>query len=156
MTSLCYPSDLTDAEWQIVEALLPPPKSGGRPRTTDLRHVLNAIFYLLRTGSPWRYLPPGFPPWPTVHYYYRTWRRSGVWWRIYQGLYPKARARAGRQAQPSAAVMDTQSVKTTEKGALVVSTHTNGFRAGSGRSRWTRWGSRSAAASSRLTCRTGR
>jgi putative transposase len=124
-----------------MEPLLPPPKTGGRPRTTDLRRVLDAVFYLLRTGSQWRYLPKEFPPWSTVHSYFRTWKRNGQWWKIYQALYPKARALAGKDEQPTAAVMDTQSVtrsrasvKTTEKGALVASTRISKSRAESAQS----------------------
>ena len=117
-----YPSDLTDAQWQIIEPLLPPPKPGGRPRTTKLREVVNAIFYLNRGGCSWRMLPHEFPPWGTVHYYARCWRLDGTWERIMHTLRKRVRRQAGRKASPSAAIIDSQSVKTTEKGGHAVTT----------------------------------
>jgi putative transposase len=111
-----YTSDLTDGEWARIAPLLPAAKRGGRPRTTDLREVVNAIFYLLRGGCSWRLLPHDFPVWQTVYDYFRTWRRAGVWERIHRVLRRQVRRQAGRAAEPSAAIIDTQSVKTTERG----------------------------------------
>jgi putative transposase len=111
-----YPTDLTDEQWQLIEPLFPPPKRGGRPRTVELREVVNALFYLLRSGCAWRLLPHDFPPWGTVHYLYRQWRLDGTWQRIHDALRGVVRLHAGREVQPSAAIIDSQSVKTTEKG----------------------------------------
>ena len=113
-----YGTDLSDAAWALVAPLLPPARPGGRPRTTDLRAVLDAILYLLRTGCQWRLLPRDFPPWSTVHHYFRTWRRTGVWVRLHRALYARARAAAGRAPCPSLVIMDGQSVKTTERGGV--------------------------------------
>ena len=96
-----YDTDLSDAAWTLVAPLLPPARPGGRPRTTDLRAVVDAILYLLRTGCQWRLLPRDFPPWSTVHHYFRTWRRTGVWVRLHRALYARARAAAGRSPCPS-------------------------------------------------------
>jgi len=115
-----YPSDLTDEQWQVIEPLLPKAKFGGRPRTTDLRRIVNGIMYLVRTGCSWRMLPRDFPPWPTVHDYYRRFRCEGIWEKVHSHLREQVRVEAGRQASPSAAIIDSQSVKTAEKGATVV------------------------------------
>ena len=122
MSSTLYPSDLTDVEWQHLEPLLPPPKATGRPRQWPLRLILNGIFYLVRSGCAWRMLPREYPPWPTVHDYYRRWRRDGTWERIHTHIREQVRQAMGREATPSGAVLDSQSVKTTEKGALLVNT----------------------------------
>jgi len=117
-----YPTDLTDGQWAEVGPLLPAAKPGGRPRAVDLREVLNAILYVICTGCPWRHLPHEFPPWGTVHYYYRRWRLDGAWQRMHDALRGKVRRKAGRKATPSAAILDSQSVKTTEKGGLAAMT----------------------------------
>jgi putative transposase len=111
-----YPTDVTDAEWAILEPLVPPVKPGGRPRQVDLREVFNAIFYLLRGGIPWRMLPHDFPPWKTVYHYFRLWRLDGTWEKLNARLREQVRSQSGREATPSAGVMDTQSAKTTERG----------------------------------------
>ena len=110
------PSDLTDSQWELLFTLLPPPKPGGRKRTVNLREVISGILYLLRTGCPWRMLPHDFPPWGTVWYYFRRWRIDSTWHRIHLKLYPEVRQLSGRQSSPSAAIIDSQSVKTTEQG----------------------------------------
>ena len=116
MSPCLYPSDLTDAQWRRIEPLIPRAKPGGRPRTTDLRQVIDAILYLVRSGCSWRMLPRDFPAWGTVHYYYWKWRRCGLWMRIHDGLREQARRKAGRAPTPSAAILDSQSVKSTQKG----------------------------------------
>lgn len=111
-----YPSDLTNAEWHIVEPLIPPAKPGGRPRTVDIREVLNALLYLVTTGCQWRMLPHDLPPWSTVHGYYREWRRDGTWKRIHDTLVVKLRRIDGREDTPSAMIIDAQTVKIAEGG----------------------------------------
>ena len=111
-----YPTDLTDAQWARIAPLLPPALPGGRPRSVDLREGINAILYLTRAGCSWRLLPHDLPPWGTVHYYYRRWRLDGTWQQIHDTLRAQVRAKDGREASPSAAILDSQSVKTTEKG----------------------------------------
>src|SRR5258706_12663626 len=115
-----YATDLTEAQWALVGTMIPEGKPGGRPRSIDVRAVVNAIFYLLRTGCQWRLLPREFPPWPTVYYYFRRWEQESVWLTLLRSLYPLTRLKAGRRATPSIAIMDGQSVKTTEKGAFEV------------------------------------
>jgi putative transposase len=111
-----YPSDLTDDEWAILEPLIPPPKPGGRHRSVDMREVVNGIFYVLRGGIPWRFLPKEFPPWKTVYHYFSLWRLDGTWEMLNTRLRERVRSQSGREATPSAAIIDSQSVKTTEKG----------------------------------------
>jgi transposase len=111
-----YASDVTDAEFALIAPLLPAAKRGGRPRTTVLREVVNAILYLLRSGCPWRMLPRDFPPKSTVYGYFRRFGQDGVWHQIWMVLTLAAREQAGRDAQPSAGIVDSQSVKTTEAG----------------------------------------
>lgn len=111
-----YSTDLTDAEWGILEPLIPAPKRGGRPARWERREIMNAILYALRAGSSWRLLPHDLPPWQTVYWYFRRWRDEGRWERIQQRLRERARRQAGREETPSAAVLDSQTVKTTEKG----------------------------------------
>jgi transposase len=114
-----YPSDLRDAERARLEPLAPMASPGGRPRKTDMRAAMNAILYLLRTGCPCRYLPhDGFPPRSTVYNIFRKFQREGTWEAIWAELHMALRERMGREASPSAAVLDSQSVKSAEKGAV--------------------------------------
>ena len=122
MNRSTYPTDLNDREWQLLEPLLPPPKPGGRPAKYPRREVVNAIRYVLRTGCPWRMLPHDLPPWRTAFHYFRTWRRDGTWQRAHDTLRSLTRQSEGRRASPSAAIIDSQSVKTAEKGGQGVST----------------------------------
>ena len=113
-----YPSDLSNQEWELLAPLIPPAKPGGRPRRWPMRKMLNAVFYLLRSGCQWRMLPREFPPWSTVHHYFRLWRLDGTWEKINALLRERIRRRGGRDPQPSAAILDTQSVKTTSVGGV--------------------------------------
>jgi len=117
-----YPSDLTDSQWKLLEPLLPEEKEGGRPRSVPQREIVNAILYVIRTGCQWRALPHDFPIWSTVFHYFSTYKRSGLWKSINDELREQARKAAGREAQPTAAVMDSQSAKTVEKGGPTVTT----------------------------------
>lgn len=111
-----YPSDLTDAEWAIIAPMIPPSRRGGRPRETDMREVMNAVRYVLRTGCQWRELPKDFPPRSTVYGYFWEWSRYGVLDRIHHALLVQCREAEGREPGPSAAIIDTQAVKAAEKG----------------------------------------
>ena len=115
-TGLRYPSDLTDAEWALAAPLIPPAKRGGRERRVDVREVLNAVFYILSTGCQWRALPRDLPPRSTVHEYLTLWEWSGTLVRLQHALFVQAHELAGREASPSAAIVDSQSVKAAEKG----------------------------------------
>ena len=114
MKTKSYPSDLTHVEWVLFEPLIPPAKPGGRPRTVCMLEVVNGIFYVLRSGCAWRLLPHDFPPWQTVYGYFRSWRKAGVWEQMNDALRESVRVEASREEQPSAAILDSQSVKTTE------------------------------------------
>lgn len=111
-----YESDLTDLEWSLIEPLIPPAQPGGRPRTVDMRRVLDGIRYTLRSGGGWRRLPHDLPDWHTCWFYFDRFCADGTWPRIAQTLYPSVRAAAGRDPDPEQAIVDAQSVKTTRKG----------------------------------------
>jgi putative transposase len=116
-----YPSDMTDGEWGRLEPLIPAAKPGGRPRTTNMREAINAILYLLRTGCPWRYLPrDGFPPRSTVYNIFRNFQKDGVWDAIWERLHMDLREDMEREASPTAAIIDSQSVRSAEKGVVMM------------------------------------
>lgn len=121
MNRKSYPTDLKDAEWDLLDPLLPEAKLGGRPRSVELREILNAIFYRQRTGCAWDMLPHDLPAAKTVYDYFNKWSQDGTWERINAILVRRVRQAEGRDAEPSAAIIDSQSVKTTEKGANGVS-----------------------------------
>ena len=122
MARIAYPSDLTDAQWRLIVKRIPPAKPGGRYRSVNMCEVVNGILYLVRTGCSWRQLPHDFPPWGTVHWYYRCFRIGGTWQKIHDALRDKVRVSDGRKTSPSAAIVDSQSVKTAEKGGRVAMT----------------------------------
>ena len=115
-----YPTDLTDAQWAVLEPLIPPPKPGGRPRALDMRQVVNAIVYLDRAGCQWRMLPREYPNWKTVYWYFTRWQDDGTWERLTDALRRQVRRQMGRDPDPSAAILDSQSVTTTQRGAFEV------------------------------------
>ena len=133
-----YPSDLTDKQWGVIESLIPHGKLKGRPRTVDMREIINGVLYINRAGCSWRSMPHDLPPWGTVWAYYWRFRKGGVWQKIHDTLREQVRLKEGRQATPSAAIMDSQSVKTTEKGGLVVTTRERKSTVANGTSSWTR------------------
>jgi putative transposase len=111
-----YQTDLSDAEWSYIEPYLPTPQAPGRPRVHTLREIIDAIFYIVRSGCAWRLMPHDFPPWKTVHHYFRRWRLDGTWERMHSALRKRVRLRLNRNPQPSAAIADSQSIKTTGVG----------------------------------------
>lgn len=117
---LRYPSDMTDEEWALVKPLIPPGKRHGRHRTVDLREVLNGIFYVLSTGCQWRALPKDLPPRSTVNEYFKLWEWDGTLERIHHALFVQVRELAGKEASPTAAIIDSQSVKAAERGGATV------------------------------------
>ena len=126
---LCLPSNLTDEEWTVLEPFLPPASSVGRPRKWPMRRIVEAMLYLLRGGLPWRMLPPGFPPATTVQRYFYAWRDSGLWQTINHYLLMAIRVAEGREASPSAGVIDSQSVKTTDPAGFAATTRARRSRA---------------------------
>ena len=140
MTRTSYPSDLTDEQWQLIERLIPPPKPGGRPREVEMRAVIDGILYLNRTGCQWRALPHDLPAWGTVADYFYRFRNDGTWQTLHDRLREQVRVAAGKESTPSAAILDSQSVKTTEKGGLGVTTRARRSTGESGILSSTRWG----------------
>jgi len=134
-----YPSDVTEAEWSLIATMVPKPKPGGRPAKYNRREILNAILYVLRTGCSWRQLPHDLPPWLLVYLYLRAWRRDGTWDRIHEKLRGDLRVAEGKERQPSAGILDSQSVKTTEKGGSMGMTRARRSTAASVISWSTRW-----------------
>ena len=121
-----YPSDLSDEQWAVIEPLLPPPSTGGRPEKHPRREIVNAILYVLRTGCAWRMLPHDFPPWQTVYWYFKRWREDGVVDQVHDRLRDQVRDRAGRDPAVSAGIIDAQSVRAADTAA----TSTRGYDAG--------------------------
>jgi putative transposase len=126
MTRKPYASDLSDAQWAEIQRYIPVCKPGGRPREVDMREVLNGMLYILRSGCSWRMMPHDLPKWQTVYTYFRAWLKSGLWQRILDGLREDVRIQQGRNPQPSLVIIDSQSVKTTQKGGHAARTASNG------------------------------
>lgn len=135
---LRYPSDLTDAEWEIIAPLIPPAKRGGRRREVDVRAVVNGVMFVLENGCKWRCLPKDLPPRSTVHGYLQLWAWDGTLERIHHELYVRTREHEGREASPTAAIIDSQSVRSAEKG-------------GPSRTRWVMMPARRSKASSTIS-----
>jgi putative transposase len=114
-----YPSDLSDTEWWLIDPHIPPHRPGGRPPLHCRRELVNAMSYVLRSGCAWRLLPHDFPPWQTVYHYFRLWRNADIFEHLNHALREQVRQQAGREREPSGAIIDSQSVKTTEKGGFV-------------------------------------
>jgi transposase len=120
-----YPSDLRDPEWAILEPLVPAVKPGGRPARHSRREIVNAILYVVRGGNQWRAMPHDLPPWQTAYYYFRLWRNDGTWEAIHTALRARSQRHLGREATPSAAIVDRQSVTTRPRGASAATTRTS-------------------------------
>ena len=137
-----YPSDLTDAQWARLEPLLRPERgqrhAGGRPRKHELRRVVDALLYVVKTGCQWRQLPTNFPPWKAVHEQFRRWRDAGLWEHVGWALREQGRRAAGRNATPTVAIIDSQSAKTALKGGGAATTRARRSKAASATSRSTR------------------
>ena len=130
-----YPTDLTDRQWSAIAELVPDASPGGRPRRAASRELVDAILYMLRGGQAWRLLPHDFPPWQTVYYYLRRWQAEGVWERIHHAVLVADRERVGREASPTAAIIDSQSVRTgDQKGAVAATTRARRSQVASGTS----------------------
>lgn len=129
-----YPSDLSNREWALLAPFMPPPPEEGRPREYDFREILNGIYYVLRSGCSWRMLPHDLPDWQSVYHYFRKWSKDGTWERINQALNEQLRVQLGKESQPSTGILDSQSVKTTEKGGSVVTMEANKSKGGRGTS----------------------
>ena len=129
-----YPSDLTGPQWAQVSRFIPAPKRGGRPAKYERREITNALLYVVRTGCQWRAMPHDLPPWRIVYWYFMQWKKDGTFNRLLDELRGDLRQAEGRQRQPSAAVLDSQSVKTTEKGGSMVTTRAKRSTAASGTS----------------------
>ena len=132
-----YPTDLSDREWALIQPLVPAAKPGGRPETYPKREILDAIVYILRGGGAWRLLPHDFRPWQIVYQSCWRWRRDGTWQRMHALLRGDVRVAAGKRRQPSAGIIDSQSVKTTEKGGSGVMTRASRSKGVSVTSSWT-------------------
>src|SRR5690349_19121493 len=111
-----YPTDLTDAQWKRLASIVPEPKAGPQPAIYSRREIVNAILYVARTGCPWRMLPHDLPPYRIVFHYFTSWKKEGIWKEVHDTLRQHVRKRSGRKAEPSAGILDSQSVKTTEAG----------------------------------------
>ena len=131
-TRQAYPTDLTDKEWDLLQPLVPKAKAGGRPEAYPKREILHAIFSWARSGGSWRMLPHDLPPWRIVYYYFWQWRRDGTWQVMHDLLRGAGRVAAGKRRQPSAGIIDSQSVKTTEKGGSVATMPAHRSKAANG------------------------
>jgi transposase len=139
-TRHAYPSDLTGPQWAQASRFIPAPKKGGRPAKYDRREIVNALLYVVRTGCQWRAMPHDLPPWRIVYWYFMQWKKDGTFDRLLDELRGDLRQAEGRRRQPSAAVLDSQSVKTTEKGGSMVTMRARRSMAASGTSWSIRWG----------------